>query len=253
MTAIGNGWLTAPRPSVVVMQWLGNLAAVLLASAWLQIPDSHVWQFVLSVAFAILLVAAFCWLQVNTMERVTMRGAYGPLWQRMVGFALVVLLWFFLVRWIGSWADSLSLYPAYWNSKLSPGMRVMFTPARIVSSLNCLITLAELLLTGLVLPVLIAVSTLGSRSTKLEIVQPYRKLLYWIAVCGAWFLGWLITSRLAAWLPGSGVQGEILSVVVRLGFAYTIDILLWCALLSLTAGWMEKCREYGSEPATAVE
>jgi hypothetical protein len=254
MTAIRNGWFGSPRLSVVALQWLGNVAALVLASAWLQIPDSHVWQFVLSMTFAVLLIAAFCWLQVATFERVRMRSTYDPLWQRMLAFALVALLWFFLAQWISSWADSLGMYPAYWNSKLSPGMRVLFTPARIVGSLNCLITLAELLLAGLVLPVLIAVSTRGpSRSAKREILRPYRKPFYWIAICVAWFAGWLITTTLAAWLPGSGVEGEILSVVGRLGIAYTIDILLWCVLLSLTVGWMETARADDPGPAPAIE
>jgi hypothetical protein len=254
MTAIRNGWFGSPRLSVVALQWLGNAAALVLASAWLQIPDSHVWQFVLSMTFAVLLIAAFCWLQVTTFERVRMRSEYDPLWQRMLAFALVTLLWFFLAQWISSWTDSWAMYPAYWNSKLSPAMRVIFTPARIASSLNCLITLAELLLAGLVLPVLIAVSTPGpSRSAKREIVRPYRKLFYWIAVCVAWFAMMQITTALVAWLPGTGIEGEIVSVVGRLGVAYTIDILLWCVLLSLTVGWMENARADDPGSAPAIE
>jgi hypothetical protein len=249
MSVIPNGWSGIPKPSVVAPQWLGNILALALASVWLQIPDSHVWQFVLSIAFAAVLIAAFCWLQVTTFERVRARTPSNPLLQRMLAFALITVLWFFLAQWIGSWADSLSMYPAYWNSKLSPAMRVLLTPARIVDSLNCLITLTELLLAGFLLPILIALSALGpSRSAKREIVRPYRKVFYWIAVCVAWFVTIETAEALVTWLPGSGVGGEVASVVGRVGVAYTVAILMWCGLLSLTAGWMRD-----PAPAATIE
>lgn len=254
MTEIRNGWSANPMPAVIALQWIGNLAALVLASAWLQIPDSHVWQFVLSMLFAVMLAAAFCWLQVATFERLRTRRAYYPLWQRMLGFALVALLWFFLAQWIGTWADSLGMYPAYWNSKLSPGLRVIFTPARIVSGLIFLVCLTELLLAGLALPILIAVSTPGpSRPAQLEIVRPYKRPFYWIAICVVYFSTRQITAFLVSWLPGSGVKGEIVSVMGRLGVAYTIDILLWCLLLTLTAGWMEKASAVDPGTAAAIE
>jgi hypothetical protein len=37
----------------------------------------------------------------------------------------------------------------------------------------------------------------------------------------------------------AGLAGQTLSVVLRLGVAYTVDILLWCLVLSLTAHYLE--------------
>ena len=44
---------------LLLSQWVGNIVLMLLAAAWLQIPDSHTWQFAFSVLSAVLLVAGF--------------------------------------------------------------------------------------------------------------------------------------------------------------------------------------------------
>ncbi len=49
------------------------------------------------------------------------------------------------------------------------------------------------------------------------------------------FAGSYITSLLVGWTPGHGTTTEVLSVLLRLGFAYTLDILLWCFVLALVA------------------
>ena len=41
---------------------------MLLAAAWLQIPDSHTWQFVFSMLSGVLLVVGFCWLYTATFH-----------------------------------------------------------------------------------------------------------------------------------------------------------------------------------------
>jgi hypothetical protein len=254
MTEIRRGWFAKPSMSVIAMQWIGNLLIFLFGSAWLQIPDSHAWQFVFSVVSGVLLVVAFCWLQLATFARVHKDGTRGQFWLRIISFAAIALLLFFAEQWISSIPNRLELYPAYWNSKLSPGARVLFTPGRIVTWINLLITLAEWLVFGLLLPAMIAVSTLGpTRSARVQIVRPYRKVFYWLAVFIACFGTTQITTALVSWMPGTGVTGEIVSVLARLGVAYTVDILLWCVLLALTAAWMENDRAVAVEPAVAPE
>ncbi len=41
---------------------------MLLAAGWLQIPDSHTWQFVFSMLSGVLLVVAFLWLYTATFR-----------------------------------------------------------------------------------------------------------------------------------------------------------------------------------------
>jgi hypothetical protein len=224
--------------SVFGFQWLGNLLVLLLAAAWLQIPDSHVWQFVFSVVSGLVLAVAFCWLQVLTFS--CLRGTVsGPLWLRIAAFAVIAALWLLLESWISSAGEHFWLYAGYWNSRLSPSHRVLFTPARIVMWLNILLAFVEWGITGIMLPIAIELSTQRwSKLTLKNFARPYSKLLYWVSVVLFCLIVSQLTSALVAWKPGSSVSGEIASVIFRLGVAYTVDIFLWCLLLVLIANWM---------------
>jgi len=228
------------RFSVLALQWGGNLAAILLAALWLQIPDSHAWQFAFSMLSAAALVAGFCWIQILTFARIRPITRPANFWLRIVGFALVAVLWFLLAQWISSGRDSIPQYASLWNSKLSAGMRITFSPARIVCSLQIALDALIWAIMGLLLPIAITTTVEGlRRPTWRDACRPYRRILYWIAVFVFCIVVTELTSALVSWTPGKGVSSEVVSVVARLAFVYTTDILLWCLLLALTAAWME--------------
>jgi hypothetical protein len=228
-------------PSFVALQWIGNLLVFVLVSAWLQIPDSHAWQFAFSVLSGVLLVIAFCWLQVFSFSCLRRDVAGGQLWLKIASFAVVAAFWFLVVQWIGSGSEHYWNYAGYWNSKLSPGQRTFLTPNRLISGMNLLITLLIWAVTALMLPVLLAVSMQRPKWDALkQATRPYRKIFYWITVFLFCLIASQLTSLFVSWKPGNGVTGEIASVVARLGVAYTVDIFLWCLMLALTAAWMEK-------------
>jgi hypothetical protein len=247
------GWLARCSKPVLGLQWGGNLLLFAFAAAWLQIADSHVWQFAFSVLSAAILVIAFCWLHATTFRLVYQGQAYkvparSPLWLRLAGFAIAIVLWVLIARWLGSGTDRLWLHAAYWNSRLSPGQRVVFTPARIMAAISALLMLLQWIWLGVMLPVVIELSGAGpSRFWLRRAMRPWRKLLYWIAVIVTCFAGTELTAALVAWMPGTGVKAEITSVVLRLLVAYTFDIVLWCLLLALTVAWMA-AREEALEP-----
>jgi hypothetical protein len=56
------------RGRLILAQLLGNILLMLLAAGWLQIPDSHTWQFVFSMLSGVLLVIAFLWLYTATFR-----------------------------------------------------------------------------------------------------------------------------------------------------------------------------------------
>ena len=56
------------KARLFLSQWVGNFLLMLLAAGWLQIPDSHSWQFVFSMLSGVLLVAAFLWLYTATFR-----------------------------------------------------------------------------------------------------------------------------------------------------------------------------------------
>ena len=226
--------------SLVALQWGGSLLALLLAAAWLQIPDSHAWQFALSMLSAAALVAGFCWLQVVSFSRLRPPAEPATVWLRILGFALVALLWLLLAQWISSGSDAIPDYAYLWNSKLSPGMRITFSPQRIMAALIIFLELLIWAITALLLPIAIALSTQGlARPDWRSALRPWRRILYWVCVFGFCILTTQLTSALVSWKPGNGVSGEVLSVLLRLAIAYTTDMVLWCLLLVFTAAWMD--------------
>jgi hypothetical protein len=240
MTAVLRGALVRFRFSLVALQWAGNLLALLLAAAWLQIPDSHAWQFAFSMISAVVLVVGFCWLQVLTFSRVNRSPQPATLWLRILGFALVAMLWYLVAQWISSGSNTIPDYAYLWNSKLSPGMRITFSPARIMIALNILVEGTICALTALLLPIAIVLSNEGlAHPSWKDATRPYRRILYWVAVFLFWIIATQLTAALVSWMPGKGVSGQVISVTARLAIAYTTDILLWCLLLALTGAWME--------------
>ncbi len=232
--------LSRLRFSVVALQGGGNLLALLLAALWLQIPDSHAWQFAFSMISAAALIIGFCWLQIVTFARIRPAAQPASFWLRILSFALVAALWFLLAQWISSGSASIPDYAYLWNSKLSPGMRITFAPARIITILNVLLDILIWALTALLLPIAIVLSGDGLlRPSWRDACRPYRRILYWVAVFVFCIVVTQFTSALVSWIPGKGVSGEVLSVVLRLALAWTTDVLLWCLLLAFTAAWME--------------
>lgn len=244
--------MTASRPALVsrafsrlsfrvlALQWGDNLFVILLAALWLQIPDSHAWQFAFSMAAAAALAIGFCWIQVATFARLRPAAQPANVWLRILAFALVAVLWYLLAQWISSGSDAIPDYAYLWNSKLSPGMRIAFSPARLSAGLNILLDVLLWVLTALLLPIAITLGTQGLRRPSWrDARRPYRRILYWVAVFVFCILSTQFTGALVSWKPGAGVSGEVISVVARLAIAWTTDILLWCLLLVFTAAWME--------------
>jgi hypothetical protein len=253
MTALFPRAFSKLRFSVIALQWGGNLIALLLGAAWLQVPDSHAWQFAFSILSAAILIIGFCWLQVATFSRLRSDDQRATVGLRILGFALVAVLWILLVQSISSGTDSISDYAWLWNSKLSPGMRITFSPARIIAGLGILLNVLIWAVTALLLPIAITLSTQGLRRPSWrDARRPYARILYWIAVFVFCILTTQFTSALVSWKPGKSVSGEVLSIVARLAIAYTTDILLWCLLLVFTAAWMESPAEPAPETAPAL-
>jgi hypothetical protein len=226
---------------VVALQWGDNLFVILLAALWLQIPDSHAWQFAFSMLSAGALIIGFCWIQIATFARLRPAPQAANFWLRMLGFALVFILWYLLVQWISSGTDRIPDYAYLWNSKLSHGMRITFSTARLITGMTILLDVVIWAITALLLPIAITVSTEGLlRPSWKNARRPYRSILYWIAVFAFCLLTTQLTSAFISWQPGKTISGEVASVIIRLAIVWTTDILLWCLLLAFTAAWMER-------------
>ncbi len=227
---------------VMLLEWLGTLLLLLLGFAWLQIADSHVWQFAFSIVSGVMLVIAFFLLQAAVFRMLLQRSSVlAPFWKRFLICLAVVGLWLLLLQGIGAAREHAPLYAGYWNSKLSPGLRSFFTYERLMSLQRSFWSLLQWALAALLLPVAVEGGAMAvDSSAGKRIGDIYRHWIYWLAaiVCG--FAGSAIVSALVNWKPGNGVAQQIASALLRVGLAYTIVILLWCFVVSLAAVYLAR-------------
>jgi hypothetical protein len=216
--------------------WVGNLVLMLLAAAWLQIPDSHSWQFAFSIFSGVLLVVLFAALYAWTVRHLLVCTTRPAFWRSCCVVLAAVALWWAAQPLIDIGRAHEALYAGYWNSQSPKWLRYHLGYSAIVAWQERIYDCIEWIWAGFVLPLAMQLAACG-RATR-----AYRRWFYWLCmlVCG---LGasWL-TWALADWTPDAGLAGQTLSVVARLGIAYTVDMVLWCFLLALTAHYVKEPR-----------
>ena len=111
------------RGRLILAQLLGNFLLMLLAACWLQIPDSHTWQFVFSMLSGVVLVIAFLWLYTGTFRHLRPCAARPPHWLSWILLAAFVALWWLLLQPIDALRAHEGLYAGYWNSQSPPWLR----------------------------------------------------------------------------------------------------------------------------------
>lgn len=224
---------------IVVSQWLGNLAAILLAFAWLQIPDSHTSQFLGSVASVALLVIGFLWLHAWTFHRLAGHAERAPLWRRLFLLAVIVVVSYLVLHSVSLLKERDGLIAGYWNSRLSAGMRAFFTYQRLLVIFDLFCDLLVWVLAAALLPLAFEAGGLAfAHRAGTRLARTYFRPLYWVAAILAGFSAEHLCLALVQWKPGTSVRAQTLSVLLRIGAAYSICILLWCLVLVIAGGLM---------------
>ncbi len=141
------------RAGVVMLQWFGNLVLMLLAFAWLQIPDSHTWQFLFSLITALALVLAFLGLHAHTFRKLGAVPLAAPWRLRLLMLFVVILVGYFLLQLIGVGRGHEPLFAGYWNSRFPAAQRSFFTFQRLVEWQDHFYDLLQWLLAALLLPI----------------------------------------------------------------------------------------------------
>lgn len=220
-------------------QWLGNFVLMLLAAAWLQIPDSHSWQFTFSVLSAVLLVAAFLWIYMASFRYLLPCGSRPRWWLGCLWLAMTLVVWWFLLQSLHAGRTHEAVFAGYWNSRSPAWLRAYLGYSSLVAWQERIYDGIQWILAGLLLPLAMETAACGSRSGWFRrAAGPYRRWLYWVCVL---LFGWAastLTWALASWTPEAGLVEQSFSVLTRLAVAYTADMLLWCFLLSLAAHYV---------------
>ncbi|HEY4050541.1 MAG TPA: hypothetical protein VGM27_27060 [Acidobacteriaceae bacterium] len=225
---------------VLVLEWLGTLLCLLLAFAWLQIPDSHLWQFVFSIVSGVLLVTAFVWMQTIAFRTLLRRSSdSAPFWLRFLICAVVVALWLIVLSWINIARGHAALYAGYWNSKFAAGQRYFFTYARLVRWQQGFWDLVQWTSAAFLVPIALEGGVAGVSSVAWHRIQNvYRHWLYWLIAIVSGFVASALSTALARWKPGTGVGQEVASTLIRVGIAYTAVMLVVSFVLALAAQYL---------------
>jgi hypothetical protein len=233
-----RGAFARVKRRLFLSQWVGNFLLMLLAAGWLQIPDSHSWQFAFSMLSGVVLVAAFLGLYTATFRHLRVCAVRPSWWLSCLLLAgLVVLCWLQLIPIAGGRANE-GLYAGYLNSQSPAWLRAHFGYSSLVAWQEHIYDCAQWMLAGLLLPLAVETSACGMATFRRAFVV-YRHWLYWLAVLVCGFGAEALTWALADWTPTAGLTGQTFSLIARLGVAYTLDILLWCFVLALVAYYLE--------------
>ena len=119
-------------------QWAGNFVLLLLAAGWLQIPDSHTWQFAFSMLSGLLLVLGFLCLYTATFRHLRPCTTRPGWWLSWLLLAIFIALYWLLLRPIAAGRMHEGLFAGYWNSQSPPWLRAHFGYSQLVAGLEFL-------------------------------------------------------------------------------------------------------------------
>jgi hypothetical protein len=223
----------AMRMQLVVAVWVGTLVLIMLAVLWLQIPDSHVWEFVFSILFACGLLALFFWCCSWVLKRMLKPAEKERRWLQWILLAAAIVAWLLLVMPIDRLLEHRALYAGYWTSRLPHWLRGLRTYEHLVVLQNWMYFSLRLAVTGLLLPVAVVAGASRLRGSVGRIFGVWLQWWYWVAalVCG--WIAFAVSGKLMDWTPGHGLMAEMLSLLVRLGCVFTLDVLLACFVLAV--------------------
>lgn len=229
-------------PRILLLQLAGNALLAAIAAVWLEIPDSHTWQLILSVLIAFSLIAVFLWLHTTSLRTLRQPLTAIPLWLSSAILAAWLLCLRFLTTAITHLDDNSSQRAGYWNSRLSPHWRKTFTYQRLDTwQTNLTQFLLWVVLPAIVLPFLIETVTSGLRAPAWR--NAARTLLcwqHWLTVLVISFLGRWVVNHLINWHPTDTIHGELISVALRLPVAYLLAVLFGLIALSSTAALLAR-------------
>jgi hypothetical protein len=223
------------RLSLVAGVWVGVLVLAVLGVLWLQIPDSHVWQFVFSIVSACGLVALFFWFCCWVFRRVMNSTAQVLWWLRWALLAGVIVAWWLLQMPIDRLVAHSELYAGYWTSRLPHWLRGLQTYERLLLLQDWAYFSLRLILTGLLLPVAVLAGAGVLRDSTKQILRAWSRWWYWVTVLVCGWIAFAASGRMMNWTPGRGLASETSSLLLRLGFVFTLGVVLAVFVLAVAA------------------
>jgi hypothetical protein len=220
--------------------WAGTVMLAALGVLWLQIPDSHVWEFAFSILYACGFLALFFWLYSWIFKSMLKPAEEERWWLRWILLTAVIVACWLLQTPIDRLVDHRELYAGYWTSRLPYWLRWLRTYEHLVVLQNWIYLSLRLIVAGLLLPVAVVAGASRLSDGARGIFGVWSRWWYWVTALGCGWLAFAVSGKLMDWTPGHGLTGESLSLLLRLGFAFTLDVLLVCFVLQVIVVGMRR-------------
>jgi hypothetical protein len=216
---------------VIALAACGSPGLAILAGLWLQIPDSHVWEFCVSMLLGLGMLIGLLWLKTTIVRRI--RIGVGATPQTMAVMAVWMVVGWGLAQSIEALSVHVVERAGYWNSQLSAHQRAFFTETRLEAWQNDAISaLLWFVLPGLLLPVVIETVSGGGLKT---VGRVYGRWQMWLTVGLATTLGCWLAEKLSDWHPAESVRGELMSAVGRFGLLYVALLAIGLVALAIVS------------------
>ena len=220
-----------------LIQAAGNALLFWCAFTWLGIRDAKTWQLIATAVFGLLILVPWLWLQDGTLVYCGDRSqglwtAFRKSLKTLALFSAIVMVFVALCWALGKLDEPLTKAGARTASWLTFHLRKPIKPATWIRSyLAVLWGVRWIVLPALMLPVAASAARNGVRG----MWRRGRKVL-WLEYLVAFVVGFYIPSVLMGWVPGlTGSTAQVVSFVLRFGFAYVLIITAWLAMTFFSA------------------
>ena len=228
------------RFPLVASVWVGAFLLAVLGVLWLQIPDSHILQFGFSMLSGAGLLGLSLWFCCWVFRKMQKPAEERRWWLGGALLAAAIVAWWLLQMPIDKLVEHRELYAGYWTSRLPHGLRWLRTYEHLVLLQDWIYFSLRLIVTGLLLPVAVVAGSGRLRDGAGRIFRVWSRWWYWVAVLVCAWVAFAASGKLMDWAPGHGLAGEVLSLLVRLGFVFTLDVLLACFVLAVAVVGLRK-------------
>ena len=247
-----SGALGRLKVPVVLLEVIGLAVVAGLAGLWLQIPDSHAWEFGASVVSGIGILLGFLWLHTTMVRR--LRGdVSGSGWAGMGLLAVWLLLWRMLAAQVSLLSVHAEQRAGFWNSRLSAQQRVIFTEPKLLAwQMDAISTLLWFVLPSIFLPLVMETVARGVRGLPEEagpfrtVVRVYGRWQMWLTAGVASLVATSLVEKLTAWQLAETVRGELVSAALRLGGLYLLLVALGLGVLAVVAELLARAASAGT-------
>ena len=235
---------------VWVMQFLCNPVLFALGVLWLNIGVAHIGQLFLNALLALVVLAAFLWLQSWTLLYFqefhtpgSLEETHGGAIKTLLPFAIWAAVLGGILYFVDALGSQTGQLADYLRSISPVWLRNIVSPKIMDSLLDMLVWIFFwMVVPGILLPLGLQIANRGFHGLGPDGRASWKQTVfnrrYWLAFCGLVLIGVLLPELLVGWLPKMATaQGETISMVLRLFFAWLFTATAWTVTASMLGKW----------------